>query len=89
MFCRGKEVLDTEVVLIREFRSAGGFVVELPGGSVLDDSHRDPIDVALEEAHEEIGFDPGEQRRMGCFFFVYLFILWFLSSRKRADFQLG
>jgi 8-oxo-dGTP pyrophosphatase MutT (NUDIX family) len=40
----------------REFRSAGGFVTELPGGSVLDDGERDAADVAIEEIQEEIGF---------------------------------
>lgn len=29
---------------------AGGFVTELPGGSVLDGQKHDPIDVAIEEA---------------------------------------
>lgn len=61
MFCKGKENLDSEVVFVREFRTAGGFVTELPGGSVLDDTHRDPIDVALEEASEEVGFSPNRE----------------------------
>ena len=49
--------MDTEIILIREFRSAvrnaSGFIHELPGGS----SHREqaPLQVAAEEVHEETG----------------------------------
>ena len=50
--------LDSEVVLVREFRSpvrtSDGFIHELPGGS--SPSLSDPLDVAREEVHEETGF---------------------------------
>lgn len=52
------ELLDTEVVLVREFRSPArtpdAMVHELPGGSSLKPG-KDPLQVASEEVHEETG----------------------------------
>ena len=49
--------LETEVVLVREFRAPGrtadGFIHELPGGS--DYAQKSPLAVAVEEAQEETG----------------------------------
>ena len=57
---RLEDLLATEVVLIREFRSPGrtgdGFVHELPGGSSLKPD-RDPRDAAAGEVREETGLD--------------------------------
>jgi hypothetical protein len=56
----GENLLDTKIVLVREFRSAqlspDGYVHELPGGSPRED-YVNPRDVALEELLEEIGMD--------------------------------
>ncbi len=41
--------------MVKEFRSASGHVIELPGGSVMDSS-LSAAEVALEECREEIGF---------------------------------
>jgi len=50
---------DTEVVLVKEFRSCArtedGFIRELPGGS-SNKKDEDPLDVAAHEVHEETGF---------------------------------
>jgi 8-oxo-dGTP pyrophosphatase MutT (NUDIX family) len=52
-------LLDTEVVLVREFRSPArtedGFIRELPGGSSTDD--KSPLEVAKAEVKEETGLD--------------------------------
>ncbi|MDB4278092.1 NUDIX hydrolase [Deltaproteobacteria bacterium] len=52
------ELLDTEVILVREFRSPvrndAGFVYEVPGGS-SPSKDQDPLQVASEEVHEETG----------------------------------
>jgi ADP-ribose pyrophosphatase YjhB (NUDIX family) len=64
------ELLDTEIVLIREFRSpartADGFVHELPGGSSLK-PNKDPLEVASSELHEETGIiiEPDRFRLVG------------------------
>lgn len=61
---------DTEIVLVREFRSPGrtsdGFVRELPGGSSAKPDE-DPFSVAAHEFAEETGFDidPSRLRRIG------------------------
>jgi len=62
---------DTEVVLVREFRSPGrtapgGFVYDLPGGSSKD-GLADPLDLAVSEVHEETGFkiDPSRLKCIG------------------------
>jgi len=50
----------TKIVLVREFRSTvrneAGFVYELPGGSSVDEL-TNPLGVAAEEVHEELGVD--------------------------------
>jgi hypothetical protein len=55
---RREDPLDSEVVLVREFRSAArtsdGFVHETPGGSSFA-GVIDPLAIALEEVHEEVG----------------------------------
>jgi len=55
---------DTQVVLIKEFRSPArtedGFIRELPSGSSKKD--RDPLLVAVEELKEETGFDINPKR---------------------------
>jgi 8-oxo-dGTP pyrophosphatase MutT (NUDIX family) len=57
VWCRDAgDALDSKVVLVEEFRSAGGRVLELPGGSVLGGT-LDALDVALEELREEIGLE--------------------------------
>ncbi|MBI2265370.1 MAG: NUDIX hydrolase [Armatimonadetes bacterium] len=49
--------LQTKIVLIREFRSpaatSDGFIWEVPGGSSF--TLADPLEIAVEEAHEETG----------------------------------
>lgn len=59
MYKPAVEIMDTEIVLIREFRTAGstqdGFVWELPGGS--SPHITDPLLVAIEEAKEEVDID--------------------------------
>jgi len=58
-YCRGSSLVDTRVVLVKEFRapsaSADGFVRELPGGS----SHvpMAPVEVAAAELAEETGLE--------------------------------
>ncbi len=58
MYRRREDPLDTEVVLIREYRSPvsneTGFVWELPGGSTFKDGV-DPQDQAIAEFEEEAG----------------------------------
>lgn len=58
MVRRDPDPLQTQVILVREFRSAArnsiGMVLELPSGSSFDDS-LGPLEVAVEEAHEETG----------------------------------
>lgn len=52
------EAMETEVVLVREFRSpartADGFIRELAGGSSMKPG-QDPLHVASDEVHEETG----------------------------------
>ena len=59
LYRRNSEILDSEIVLIKEFRSASstkdGFIWELPGGSSPFIS--DPLMVAIEEIKEEVGLD--------------------------------
>lgn len=54
-----EDILDSEVVIIKEFRSPAatkdGFIRELPSGSTPGDD-TDPIETAAEEVHEETGF---------------------------------
>jgi len=66
---RGEPTLNSEIVLIREFRppaaTPDGFIRELPGGSAKKE--KDPLEVAAEEVHEETGFyiDPKRLKAHG------------------------
>jgi len=55
---RAPTLAETEVVLVKEFRSPArtedGFIRELPGGSSKKD--KAPVLTAVEELHEEAGF---------------------------------
>src|SRR5262249_55327601 len=68
LFRRGPSLLETEIVLVREFRSPartpGGFVTDLPGGSSPDE-RQDSASVALNEVRQELGLsiNPGAIRR--------------------------
>lgn len=56
----------TKVVLVKEFRTAGaGHVIELPGGSAVEEAITKTISarqLALEEMHEELGWKGDEHR---------------------------
>lgn len=54
------DVADTEVVLVREFRSPSGFVLELPGGSSW--GGEPPLEVAVVELGEETGLSIAPER---------------------------
>lgn len=58
LYCPGKDIIDTDVVLIREFRSPAstvdGYVWEIPGGSSFKPKE-DPSILAAHEVHEETG----------------------------------
>ena len=57
MYRMGKSILDTEIILVREFRSpavtSDGSIHELPGGSSKNET--DPTIVASDEVFEETG----------------------------------
>jgi 8-oxo-dGTP pyrophosphatase MutT (NUDIX family) len=61
---------DTEVLLVKEFRSSArtdsGYIIELPGGSAKEDKG-ETRRVALEELHEETSFtlDPTRLKELG------------------------
>lgn len=59
VFCRGETILDSEVLLVREFRSAttsyDAMVHELPGGS--SPSAQDPQEIVLAELKEETNLE--------------------------------
>lgn len=61
----GKELLDTEIVLVREFRSpsrsSDGFIYELPGGSSFKPSS-DVLQTASDELFEECGIRVEKER---------------------------
>jgi 8-oxo-dGTP pyrophosphatase MutT (NUDIX family) len=61
----GDSIMDTEIVLVKEFRSPAntrdGFIRELPGGSSLKEG-ADPEETAAEEVHEETGFHLSSNR---------------------------
>ncbi|MBI5732416.1 NUDIX hydrolase [Candidatus Jorgensenbacteria bacterium] len=69
MYCRGAELSDTRVVLIREFRLAATtsdcFIHEVPGGSSRN-PEIEPFDVALEEVYEEVGLELDRSRLSAC-----------------------
>lgn len=58
LYRRGPDLLDTEVVLVREFRSPGrtpnGYIWEVPGGSSFK-AGQDPRITATAEVKEEVG----------------------------------
>lgn len=60
LYSRSPDLYKTKIVLVREFRStvrnAEAFVYELPGGSSVDEL-TNPLGVAAEEVHEELGID--------------------------------
>jgi 8-oxo-dGTP pyrophosphatase MutT (NUDIX family) len=64
LYKKGKDIYDTTVVLVKEFRSpvsnSDGFVHELPGGSSFKPD-KDPLMVAASEVFEEtsLKLDPG------------------------------
>lgn len=64
MYSQGEWLLDTKIVLVKEFRSpvanSEGFVYELPGGS--SNSKKPPLEVAASEVHEETGFKVSSDR---------------------------
>lgn len=73
LYCRRPDILDSEIVLVKEFRSPvrneSGFVWELPGGSSLNSD--DPLQTITEEVSEEVGlnidkirFKPAQSRQM-------------------------
>jgi len=65
-----KHLWDTEVLLVKEFRSPArtntGYIIELPGGSAKEDKG-ETKKVALEELHEETSFtiDPARLKELG------------------------
>jgi len=65
MYKKGKNIMDTQVVLVKEFRSPAstvdGFICELPGGSSFKpiESH---LVLAADEAEEETGLKIGANR---------------------------
>jgi hypothetical protein len=65
LYYPGKDLLDTEVLLVKEFRTpvrnATGFVYELPGGSAKEDSGQ-TLKVALDELNEETSFSIDNSR---------------------------
>lgn len=65
LFRRGVGLADTEVILVREFRSPArtvtGLIHELPGGSSRD-SLQATLDVAVHEVEEETGFTMDPKR---------------------------
>lgn len=64
LYRRAEKLADSEVVLVREFRSpaatADGYIWELPGGSSRNS--KAPEVVASEEVQEETGFAIGHER---------------------------
>jgi len=67
MYCRRETLDDTDIVLIREFRSpaatSDGFVWEIPGGSSFKPTG-DPLALAADECREETGLtiEPSRMR---------------------------
>lgn len=59
LYNKNSNILESEIVLIKEFRTAAstkdGFIWELPGGS--SPYTNDPLKVAVEEIREEVGLD--------------------------------
>jgi len=69
-FVNGGETIDTEFVIVKEFRSPAatpdGFIRELPGGSSVQEGE-DPLETAAHEVQEETGFylDPARLKTHG------------------------
>ncbi len=65
MYYPESKILESKVVLVREFRSPArtpdGFIWELPGGSSFT-PNTDPLEVASEEVNEETGFSVEKER---------------------------
>ena len=65
LYYPGKDLLDTEILLVKEFRTPvrnnTGFVYELPGGSAKEDSGQ-TLKVALDELTEETSFSIDKSR---------------------------
>jgi 8-oxo-dGTP pyrophosphatase MutT (NUDIX family)/nucleoside 2-deoxyribosyltransferase len=61
----GKTLMDTQVCMVREFRSPSStpdsFIWELPGGS-SPKADQDPFEIASEELHEETGLKLAKER---------------------------
>ncbi len=52
--------VDGDVILIRQFRApAGAWLLEAPAGK-LDHPDEDPLEAAVRECEEEVGYRPGE-----------------------------
>lgn len=74
MYKRGKDLFDTDIVLVREFRSPAAnpdaFVWEIPSGSSNGSSklNKNPFSVAADEAEEEIGLQISPCRIHWCGF---------------------
>jgi 8-oxo-dGTP pyrophosphatase MutT (NUDIX family) len=58
-------LLDSRVLLVKEFRSAvnnkSGYILELPGGSSIT-GNDNPLTVAIGECHEEVGLEFSPER---------------------------
>lgn len=69
LYCPGKNLMDTDVVLIREFRSPAstgdGYVWEIPGGSSFKPSES-PSVLAAHEVQEETGLEISPDRICWC-----------------------
>lgn len=64
LYKRETDVMNSKIILIKEFRTAAstqdGFIWELPGGS--SPFITDPLEVAKEEVHEEVGLQIEKDR---------------------------
>ncbi|MCA9354568.1 MAG: hypothetical protein KC877_03560 [Candidatus Kaiserbacteria bacterium] len=58
LYERRTPIRDSRIVVVKEFRSpvsnGAGYVLELPGGSSWK-AEQDPLEIAIEECHEEVG----------------------------------
>lgn len=65
IYKKSDNLLDTEIVLVKEFRSPAatkdGYIWELVGGSSFKDTE-DALSVAASEIHEETGFEVDKER---------------------------
>ena len=65
LYKKAKDLLDSQIVLVKEFRSPAstkdGFIRELPGGSSIK-AGEEPQDTAAHEVHEETGFHLASDR---------------------------